>query len=98
HAFMPTGMEPLYVEIHRRFQAGDEAGARQLHSEILAVLAFSNQHIWTSIGFFKRLRQATGIFSTSICRPPVPPFDAAQEHESDALVAHVATLIDRLAG
>jgi len=94
--FMPTGMEQVYVEIHRRFQAGDEAGARRLHGEILPVLAFSNQHIWTSISFFKRLRQAEGIFSSRFCRPPVPPLDDAQEHETDVLVDHVTALIDRL--
>ncbi len=98
HAFMPTCMEQLYVEIHRRFQAGDEAGARRLHGRILPTLAFSNQHIWTSISFFKRLRQAEGVFASGVCRPPVPPFDAAQKHESDLHVAHVMALIDEVAG
>ena len=96
HAFMPTCMEQVYVEIHRRFQAGDEAGARRLHGEILPVLAFSNQHIATSIRFFKLQRQAEGVFATGVCRPPIPPFDAAQEHESKILLAHAAALIDRL--
>jgi len=95
---MPTCMEQVYVEIHRRFEAGDEAGARRLHGDILPILAFSNQHIWTSISFFKRLRQAEGLFSTSICRPPVPPLDAAQKHETDIHVANALALIDQLAG
>ncbi len=96
HAFMPTAMEPIYVAINRLYQAGDEAAARQLHADLLPVLAFCNQHIDTSIRFFKRQRVAEGIFKTDICRPPVPAFDAASDHESALLIAHANAIIDRV--
>jgi dihydrodipicolinate synthase/N-acetylneuraminate lyase len=92
HGFMPTCMEALYVQIYSRFESGDVAGARALHADLLPVLAFSNQHIFTSIGFFKRLRVAEGLFSTPICRPPVPPLDPHQELEAKLLMDQVARL------
>jgi len=87
-AFVPTGMEPVYVRIHDRFAKGDEAGARTLFEALLPVLAFANQHIDVSIRFFKRLRLGRGLFGTDVCRPPVPPLDPIQSAEADRLVAH----------
>lgn len=86
HAFMPTGMEPIYSEIFRRHRAGQIEDARALFERILPVLAFANQHIDVSIRFFKRLRQASGLFATDRCRPPVPKFDAIQAAECDRLL------------
>lgn len=96
HAFMPTAMEQIYVAIYRLFQTGDEAAARRLHGELLPVLAFCNQHITTSIRFFKRQRVAEGVFATGVCRPSVPAFDDMFDHESALMIDHVSTMIDRL--
>ncbi|NOZ32053.1 MAG: dihydrodipicolinate synthase family protein [Alphaproteobacteria bacterium] len=95
HGFMPTCMEPLYVEIYRRFQSNDEPGARQLHADLLPVLAFSNQHISTSIRFFKRLRQIEGLFETDACRPPLLPLDEPQKYETQMLISHLDKLYTR---
>ena len=86
HAFMPTGMEPIYGEIFRRHRAGQIDDARALFERILPVLAFANQHIDVSIRFFKQLRHASGLFATDRCRPPVPEFDAIQAAECDRLL------------
>lgn len=85
-AFMPTGMEPIYCAIYRRYQAGRRDEARALFEAILPVLAFANQHIDVSIRFFKALRLAAGLFATEICRPPVAPLDAVQDAECRRLV------------
>lgn len=86
-AFMPTGMEPIYCEIHRRHHAGRPEEARALFESILPVLAFANQHIEVSIRFFKALRHAAGLFETDACRPGVAPLDPIQAEECRRLVA-----------
>ncbi len=87
HAFMPTGMEPIYCEIHRRYRAGRPEEARDLFEAILPILAFANQHIEVSIRFFKALRHAAGLFETDACRPGVAALDAIQAEECRRLVA-----------
>ncbi|MEQ8966223.1 MAG: dihydrodipicolinate synthase family protein [Azospirillaceae bacterium] len=91
-AFVPTGMEPVYVAIHDRFARGDADGARALFEALLPVIAFANQHIHVSIRTFKRLRAATGTFATDHCRPPVPPLDPIQAAEADRAVARALAL------
>ncbi len=97
HAFIPTAMDAIYVEIHRRFVAGDTQGARKLHESLAPVLAFSNQHIDISIRFFKRLRQREGIFRTDVCRAPVRVLDAHQSRECDVQIERVLRLQSELA-
>jgi len=97
HAFIPTAMDPIYVEIHRRFATGDAQGARRLHERLAPILAFSNQHIDVSIRFFKRLRQREGIFKTDTCRAPVRALDAHQQRERDVQVERVLRLQSELA-
>ncbi|WVX48455.1 4-hydroxy-tetrahydrodipicolinate synthase [Roseobacter fucihabitans] len=81
-AFIPTGMERIYVAIFRRFKSGDVAGARALFERVLPVLNFSNQHIDISIRFFKELRKAEGLFESGKCRQPGAVFDPVQESEA----------------
>ena len=87
HAFMPTGMEPIYCEILRRHGAGRPEEARALFEAILPILAFANQHIEVSIRFFKALRHVAGVFATDACRPGVAPLDSIQQAECRRLVA-----------
>jgi len=96
HAFIPTAMDAIYVAIYRRFQAGDVAGARALHEQLTPVLAFSNQHLDTSIRFFKHLRHREGIFSTPLCRASVRPLDAHQMRELELNVDRVLAMQGQL--
>lgn len=97
HAFIPTAMDSIYVAIYRRFTAGDLDGARALHERLAPVLAFSNQHIDTSIRFFKRLRQREGLFRTAACRAPVRMLDPHQQRECEIQVERVLALQSALA-
>jgi dihydrodipicolinate synthase/N-acetylneuraminate lyase len=97
HAFMPTELEPLWVAIHRRHRGGAVAAARDLFERVLPIVAFSNQHIDVSIRFFKQLRQASGLFTTARCRPPVPPLDPFHQREADRLTLVAHRLIAELA-
>ncbi len=81
-AFIPTGLERVYVEIYNMHERGDHASARALFDRVLPILNFSNQHIDTSIQFFKQLRKAEGIFDTPNCRTAGAKFDAVQKIEA----------------
>ena len=96
HAFIPTAMDAIYVAIYRRFQAGDLAGARALHEQLTPVLAFSNQHLDTSIRFFKHLRHREGIFSTPLCRAGVRSLDDHQMRELELNVDRVLAMQGQL--
>jgi dihydrodipicolinate synthase/N-acetylneuraminate lyase len=90
HAFMPTGMERVYVAIFERFRSGDIEGARALFESVLPVLAFANQHIDVSIRLFKMLRVAEGVFACDHCR--VAPLDPFQHAEAERLVRRALVL------
>jgi 4-hydroxy-tetrahydrodipicolinate synthase len=92
HAFMPTGMHPIYTSIYRRYMAGDRDGAQALFERLLPVLAFSNQHLDISIYFFKRLLHAQGVYATDHVRSPAVPFDATHQKIADHLIARVREL------
>ena len=81
HAFIPTGMERVYVAIYRAYETGDTASAVALFERVLPVLEFSNQHIDTSIRLFKELRKAEGLFETSICRAVAGSLEAVDGAE-----------------
>ena len=97
-AFIPTGMERIYVAIHELYSTGNKAAARSLFERVLPILNFSNQHIDTSIRFFKELRKAEGIFSTNHCRLETAHFDAVQQIEADNAVASALALISEFQG
>ena len=82
NAFIPTGLEKIYVEIYQLYQNGNKEKARLLFEKILPVLNFSNQNIGTSIRFFKNLRVLEGLFESNYCRDESAVFDKLQEFEA----------------
>lgn len=68
NAFIPTGLERVYVTILEAFVRGEVKIAAELFERVLPVLNYSNQHVDVSIRFFKQLRKAEGLFDTSFCR------------------------------
>ncbi len=97
HAFMPSGMEPVYCAIHRAFLDGRTEAARELFEALLPVLVFANQHIDVSIRFLKHLRVTQGLFSTDRCRPQVAPLDRFQQRSAERLARHARALEARIA-
>ncbi len=97
HAFMPTGMHPIYTAIYQRYIRGERESARALFEELLPVLAFSNQHLDISIYFFKRLLHAQGIYATDKVRSPKVAFDAVHQKIADGLIERVMAMEARLA-
>lgn len=96
HAFIPTAMDAVYVEIFRLFAAGLHGAARGLHARLTPVLAFSNQHLDVSIRFFKHLRQREGLFATAYCRAGVAELDTHQLRELEINLQRVIALQDSL--
>ncbi len=91
-AFIPTGLEFLYVKIYEMYKNGCLGEARNLFNELLPVINFSNQHIDISIKFFKKLRVQEGIFSSSYCRNTNSKFDKFQKIEAN----HMLNLVKKL--
>jgi 4-hydroxy-tetrahydrodipicolinate synthase len=92
HAFMPTGMHRIYVEIYRLWKSGKETEAEHLFQQILPVLAFSNQHLDISIHFFKRLLYRQGIYPTDLVREPILPFDQIHREIADKHIQKIIQL------
>jgi dihydrodipicolinate synthase/N-acetylneuraminate lyase len=92
HAFMPTGMHPIYTAIYCHYTDGNRDAAKALFERLLPILAFSNQHLDISIYFFKRLLHAQGIYATDQVRSPQVPFDVVQQSIADELIQRVMAL------
>jgi len=97
HAFMPTALHAVYVQIYRLHTLGQRQAAHELFEKVLSILAFSNQHLDISIHFFKRLLFSQGVYPTSNVRPPTIPFDAAHERVAAELIARACELEAELA-
>lgn len=94
HAFIPTGLERVYVAIHRAFENGDIDTAKALFERVLPVLNFSNQSIGTSIRFFKEVRKAEGLFATNTCRVPISDHEPYDEDERNQALETAFRLIE----
>jgi 4-hydroxy-tetrahydrodipicolinate synthase len=92
HAFMPTALHPIYVQIYRLYTSGQRQAACDLFDEVLPILAFSNQHLDISIHFFKRLLFAQGTYPTPAVRAPILPFDGFHARMAEELIARARAL------
>jgi len=92
HAFMPTGMHRIYVEIYKLWKSRMETESEKLFQQILPVLAFSNQHLDISIHFFKRLLYRQGIYPTDLVREPILPFDNVHTEIADKLINSIISI------
>jgi len=97
HAFMPTGMHPIYTAIYRNYMEGRRDAAKALFERLLPILAFSNQHLDISIYFFKRLLHAQGTYATHRVRSPKLPFDELQQTIAKEMLQRVIALEQEIA-
>jgi dihydrodipicolinate synthase/N-acetylneuraminate lyase len=94
--FTTTAINLPFVEIHRRYRAGDRAAARALFDEIAPMVIWCQQHIDVSIAFLKRYARSAGLFTTSRVRQPAGVFDATHEHIADELIELIRGIEARL--
>lgn len=87
--YMPTAMTGLYRAVIDAHRAGDRERARHIFHQILPVLAFTRQHLDISIQFYKRLYHRRGIFSTTLTRKAVLPYDRYHESYGNELIAYL---------
>ncbi len=77
------------VAIWGRLEAGDEAGARALHTRLLSLLSFERLH---GVAAYKEVLYRRGIFATRASRAPGAALDADDRAELDAILADAAGL------
>jgi dihydrodipicolinate synthase/N-acetylneuraminate lyase len=94
--FSTTAINLPFVEIHRRYRAGDRAAARALFEEIAPMVIWCQQHIDVSIAFLKRYARAAGLFTTARVREPAGVFDSTHERIADELIELVLGIETRL--
>lgn len=81
-----SSMVKVYAAIYRTYMSGNRSGAVRLFHSLLPVLAFTNQEIWTSIAFFKRLLVRRGIFANAGLRNPNFAWDEYNSRIADELI------------
>ncbi len=91
-------MVPVYAEVYRLHSAGRRDDALALFRQLLPVLAFANQEIWTSIAFFKRLLVRKGIFRSALLRGGNFRWDEFNSRIADELIDGYLALERRVPG
>lgn len=85
----------VFQAIYRAHASGDRAGAVQLFRQLLPVLVFSNQELFHSIAFFKRLLVRKGLLRTADMRPPGYQWDRYRLRIADELIDYYLDLESR---
>ncbi len=88
------GFPELLVDIVRRFQAGDEAGARDVFHRILPLVRFENQ-AGLNLAIRKHIYRRRGAIACERVRAPGPTLDPGTIADLDMVLAAVG-LADRL--
>jgi dihydrodipicolinate synthase/N-acetylneuraminate lyase len=96
HAFMPTILHPVYLQIFRLHRQGYRQQASDLFNRVLPVLSFSHQHLDISVHFNKRLVCRQGMFITDNVRQPILKFDSWHERVADELIDAAIKLNDEI--
>jgi dihydrodipicolinate synthase/N-acetylneuraminate lyase len=81
---------PVYTEIHRRHLAGDRAGMRSLHTELLPYIAYWMQGVELIIQVEKTILHRRGLVSTDYCRPPGRSLDSGERLVVDEFLERFA--------
>lgn len=90
--FTTTAINLPYIEVHRKYRAGDRDGARALFAKTTEMLIWCQQNIDVSIAFLKRYCVAAGLFRTDQVRPPTMAFDDFHRRIADELIEGILAL------
>jgi dihydrodipicolinate synthase/N-acetylneuraminate lyase len=69
----------VYVELWRRWLAGDEVGCTDLHRRLLPYLSSWMQHVEHIVQVEKTISLARGLVATDSCRRPGYPLDSVEQ-------------------
>jgi dihydrodipicolinate synthase/N-acetylneuraminate lyase len=73
----------VYIELWRRWTAGDQAGFADLHRSLLPYLSSWMQHVEHIVQVEKTISLARGLIDTDVCRRPGYQLDAAERGSVD---------------
>ena len=96
-AFMPTALTGLFVRAIDCYRAGNRNGAKHWFHAALPILAFTRQHLDTSIAFHKTLYHQRGIFSTPRVRKRITSYDSHHKQYADELLLYLREVERKLA-
>ena len=97
-----VGLQPgcslteLYVEIWRRFEAGDDAGGTELHRRLLPYISYWMLHTELIIAAEKLISVRRGLFGSAHCRAPAHALDGEEVAMIDRTLAEFAEYLPRL--
>lgn len=86
----------VYVEIWRRFAAGDEAGGADLHRRLLPYISYWMLDTELIIAAEKLISARRGLFGSAHCRAPAHRLDAEEVRTVDRFLAEFADLLIEL--
>lgn len=93
HAVVPeSSMLPVYRRIIDLHRAGHRSEAVVLFRRLLPILAYTNQELYTSIAFFKRLLVRKSVIATENVRPPGFRWDRHNDRIAEELIELYLTL------
>lgn len=85
---MPFPSQPgVFVDIWNRFEAGDEAGAKELfEARIIGINRLGQQTAGLPVNIHKQLLVRLGVIRTAVVRGPTAAVDATTQKEIDQLI------------
>ncbi len=89
-------LTPVYAAIYRAYSSGNRDRAIRIFRELLPVLVFSNQELYHSIAFFKRMLVRKGLLKTAALRPPRYSWDRYNLRIADEVIDYCLALESRL--
>ena len=86
---------PVYAAIYRAYSSGDRTAAIRIFRELVPVLAFSNQELYHSIAFFKRMLARRNLIKNASLRSPGYSWDRYSMRVADELTDYYLALEGR---
>jgi 4-hydroxy-tetrahydrodipicolinate synthase len=93
-----SAMVRVFVAIYKEYAAGRRSEAVRIFRRLAPVLIFSNQEIYHSIAFFKRLLVRKGIVKHSTMRSPGYSWDVYNLRIADELIEYYLELEEEFTG
>lgn len=89
-------LTPVYAAIYQAYSRGDRDQAVRIFRELVPVLVFSNQELYHSIAFFKRMLVRKGWLKTAALRPPGYSWDRYSLRMADEIIDYYLALESRI--
>jgi 4-hydroxy-tetrahydrodipicolinate synthase len=86
----------VYAAIYRAYSSGNREEAVRIFRELLPVLVFSNQELYHSVAFFKRMLLRKGLLKTAALRSPGYSWDRYSLRIADEIIDYYFALESRI--